>query len=371
MELQRLNHFVDVSIQGISLSRLETFILVELDADNARGIVEFATLMRVDRSTISRSLTGLTKKGLVRGEKAENSRFKCFCLTSKGLKIVRAIDERADTIVENLSKEAGHGVLGKVVYLFDEIADALDEPKALKRPHESRYRAEQRRITRAFGLLNEYAFDTGLSHLAFHTLLAIKDNGRMKAVQIAELLNTQMASVSVAVKTLERKKLINREACKVDKRSSFLSITLNGDKLLLETQNKTATSFANSLTHISTKKLRIYVEAFERLVHGKQELGANASVRTLNSPQDRSRARAFALRELVALGKEESCPEMLFPSSALNFGLFEGEELVAVEQWVRGLKNGITLELAVNVTELEPKSLRAFRNVTRKRVLEN
>ena len=65
-KLQRLNRFVNVTTSSVALSRLETFILIELQAETSRGIPELKNLLGPDRSTISRALANLCKKRLLK-----------------------------------------------------------------------------------------------------------------------------------------------------------------------------------------------------------------------------------------------------------------------------------------------------------------
>ncbi len=331
--LQRKNRFIDVQAGDVSLSRLETFVLIELQADASLSVGELAELLGPNQSTLSRALSSLVSMKLLTAGKGDVPRRKYFRLTSKGEAAVAAVDKRTNAIVDELTERAGKNAAAAVVSLFRVIANGLGQPRGFPRPNESRYRVEQRRITRALGLLSEEAYGSGLSHLSFQILLLAVESGQTTGGYAARVLNAQVAAVSAAIKLLERNGLIAREVDPLDRRSSFVTLTPAAKKLLSDTEKKQGAKIAGASAELSTSEFKKMTEAFELFVGMSENESGRLLVRPLVSEDQRAAARAFALGRLVDNGREGECPEVLFGKGMRSFGLFKGGRLVAAEQW--------------------------------------
>lgn len=350
--LQRKNRFINVNLGQISLSRLETFVLIELQAEPSRGIGDLANLLRVDRSSVSRALKYLLEISCVKIDSERGERKKRYKISSKGLEVIRLIDERTDKNISALAQGCGAGTLGKVVELFSVVSAALGEAAGVKRPQESAYRTEQRRLSRAFDLLSERAYGSRLPHLSFHCLQLIAEQRSITAATLCQALNAPPAGIGICIKQLSQLKLIRKSENSLDARSWSLSISNEGRQLLERTAKAVAKKLAQALSDFPTREFADLVETFRTFVNGGKSLPKGFRVQELKTSAERAKARAFLIRELVKARREEECPEELLSDSCKSYGLFRGSDLLGVEQWRRGeAKEGSALLLDFSLFE--------------------
>ncbi len=330
-KLQQVNRFISINLLDLNISRLEMFLLVELEAVPTRGISDFATLFQLDRSTISRCLSGLIEKKLLTEEQETGSRLKKFAITVIGKKVIKEIDLQANSILSTKEKLVGQNKIKLVIELFNLLSEGLNEPAAIARKHDPEFRVSQRRLTRAFKLLSDTAYDSKLSHLAFHTLLLISTLKESSATDISKKLNANKAAVSATIKKLLKEELVESISNPIDKRASILSTTKIGLTLLNDIEKKVCKLIEKALKNIDQKRVLLLVDAFEEFVEiktKKQEI----SLKIFSSISEKSKARSFFIKELVAQKKENNCPTQIFPSNKVCLAYIKDNTLIGVSQ---------------------------------------
>jgi len=121
---------------GVSLSRCVT--LETLLREGSLPIRELASRLGLEASTVTRSIDGLVRDGLVRRARDERGdRRKVFVtLTSSGRelakKLLRCADEYSDRILERIPPERREDVL----YALGVLVDAVDELQGCNNPME-------------------------------------------------------------------------------------------------------------------------------------------------------------------------------------------------------------------------------------------
>ena len=74
----------DAKLAPLGVTAIQYFVMMHIRNNEGMTIVELADLMDMDRSTLTRNLDGLVKKGLATKDKAKKGNAKICVLTKKG-----------------------------------------------------------------------------------------------------------------------------------------------------------------------------------------------------------------------------------------------------------------------------------------------
>ena len=93
----------------------ESHLLIELDAHPGKNISELCEALSLDRSTLSRSLDSLARRGVLSPKRLEEDRRnKNFSLTSKGKIVLAKLDESSNKHIQNFVDNLGPEEMAKL-----------------------------------------------------------------------------------------------------------------------------------------------------------------------------------------------------------------------------------------------------------------
>lgn len=131
------------------------------------------------------------------------------------------------------------------------------------------------RISEAFKvLLWEHAKVAGLSPIQIQILLFIAHHklDMCTVSYLAQEFNVTKPTISDAVKALLKKELIQKKTASTDSRSYAISLTQNGETLLLQIEDF-ALPIKNQLEHIDQAEVKQLYHTITKLIHGLNKSG--------------------------------------------------------------------------------------------------
>ncbi len=119
---------------GITVSQCH--ILLEIGGKTETSIVDLASVLNLDTSTLSRSIDGLVNIGLVdRQQNPNDRRYVCVSLSKQGTKIFESIEKANNSYfskIFQLIPENKHDQIIESFFLFFEAMKAVNEENRLK-----------------------------------------------------------------------------------------------------------------------------------------------------------------------------------------------------------------------------------------------
>jgi len=114
---------------GVTVSQCH--ILTEIGREEEISIVELASVMNLDTSTLSRAIDGLVNIGLVdRKQNPKDRRYVSLSLTAQGMNLYASIEKSNNAYLDQLFKHIPEDKHDQVIESFLLFSDALNRIKA-------------------------------------------------------------------------------------------------------------------------------------------------------------------------------------------------------------------------------------------------
>lgn len=329
--LQQKNRFIGVA-KNIGLTLAETHFILELQADPARSIGDLAALLRLDQSSCSRIAQSLAKQGLVKVTPSElDSRKKVMLITSRGSTVIEKMDQFYNGALAGYSENVTARELNRLVKGLELIADGYGHAPGVRRPFESEYRVQQRRVTRCFGLLGDHVFESNFSSSQWQALSEIVlAPVPPRTNELAELLGLAPNSLSSVIDWLEKRRLIKRIKHPADKRILMLVPLSEGVRLAREIEERAARDLQVGLDRLDKQGVSEFIKILASFVGELNPifppLLPGYRIEELISAEQLQFGRGFAVRAIVENRQQDFVPELLVASAHRNFLLYAGEE---------------------------------------------
>ncbi|MGI4992005.1 MarR family winged helix-turn-helix transcriptional regulator [Halobacteriovorax sp. GFR7] len=115
------------------------------------------------------------------------------------------------------------------------------------------------------GIIRSYIKRESESEISFpkYRILARVNDGVCTCSDLADVIHVSCAAISKLVDTLVNDKYISREACKTDRRITFLKITAKGKKKFEKVRSGASHRFSGSLENLSASEVSQLTSALE------------------------------------------------------------------------------------------------------------
>lgn len=293
---------------------------------------DLSSALKLEQSSVSRLVNSLKERGFVcSSPNPKDKRKHLLSVSAKGRKELEKDDlarsNASSILMSCISAQAQTRIIGA----FRNLSDTEGIDRSIQRPNEHPLRPEQRRLTRAFGLLRGNFMGTGLSISCFHIFHFLIEEGSLPLSFLFKHVPYEQSSISRAVEGLVRKRLIKMQSSVSDLRARQVTITSKGQDLFASTEKALGQKLKNALdAELCAEFLKSLQDFFalnivRRLASGKEGL----AMRQLSSSDERGQARGLLVSNSVAHGRLESLPALLYPDSARAMGLFKNDLLIA------------------------------------------
>jgi DNA-binding MarR family transcriptional regulator len=267
--------------KGPPLDLLENHILSFLDLNSQTTASDLVAALGVEKSTISRALSDLERRGYVssRADAADRRRF-LLKVTAAGEKTLRAANEKLSAAMAECVAPLSGGEETKLANCFRDMADAFNCAPAVSIKDLHPLLQEARRLSKPFGIIGAQFAATELSAMEFQILAVTeKASDRICARDLCSMLGLTKSLVSRALARLQELRLVALESNPDDARSSFLLVTPKGKHLLQKTVLAASDSLAQALKPKGPEFVKRFCELLARYAVDTPN-GLNSSLET-------------------------------------------------------------------------------------------
>ncbi len=323
--VQRQNRFISRAPGSTKLSLLESHLLLEVDAAPEINLGELAEILNFDQGNISRTSSSLEKRGYLKS--VVQGRRRALTVTAKGKKVLRAIDDYADSQISHSMNSLSDVQQSRILSLYNALSEGSQVPETRPRPLEHSLRAPQRRVTRAFGLLGTSAFSSGFNPTAYQVLALLADSDApVTSTAISEMLAVKPSNLSVMLSGFKRGGLLLKVPDAEDRRHTFISLSEKGRRVFSQAEESACRTLDEILSASSTEEVEKWLEALSKYV----EAGADETGLVLGRiTGENAEARAFIIRNIVRLGHEAFAPPSISASDSVTYVAYSGETPLA------------------------------------------
>lgn len=327
------------SAYGSELSITESFILVELDVESSRSAGFIASLLNVDKSTLSKSVKRLVKAGYLRSEKKKDDRRKrALTLTAKARDFLKRHDQFNSSQLAELTSNLSVSELSELQSYLKTLADSCGAMQAPLRESENPLLNEMRRLSRVFGLFGSSLIGTAYSAVEWQTLSELRYGGPpLRAKDLCRRLAVPANTMSQLITRFEKAGLVARGNDAADGRNRPLALTPRGVAAVEGIEQAACELLKEGLRLLSEAEISRFVQVFRAYLGIAVEDGAlvlQSELRLVRLAEAQvSEARAFLVFHLVRLNAHLQLPEILIGKDSISFGIFEGRHLAALYEF--------------------------------------
>jgi len=298
------------------------------------------------------------RKAVTSKSNPEDKRGKLFVLTPIGEELIDQIDKIASPLFEEFAARLNKPDQALLTEMFESIATFLGQPKTPVRGEESTLRMEQRRLSRALGVLSSSIFDSNLTSSQWHVLNEIVARAfPPNAKELSHLFGIPPNSLTVILSALEDQGLIKRVQSIQDSRRVEINITAYGREFFSSVEERAIKTLSQALKNYDQKTVSQMEQILSKYV-GEGEavdlvfnaLPHDLSIIEIRGKKDLIAARSFAINQLVRLELTDIAPERIVSSHSLVYGLVKRgtgvDNLLALcEVMIEGQEGSLSLFL--------------------------
>jgi DNA-binding MarR family transcriptional regulator len=345
------------------LSLSESQILGEIVGGKVKTAGQLSSRSFLEKSTVSRLLARLqTKRYLRFAERAKRDlRLKPVVPTALGKRTLEQDDYTRSLVSSKLLGALSEVEHGRFVAFFKHLADGFGIDQDCPRATEHALRCEQRRLSRAFGLLGGNFFQSRLSILEFHLLTILGGSPlRLTAATLESDLPYSPSSISRALQRLERQKSISRSAITADRRNLQVVITAAGREALGKVRKRVEQELGRACRVLEPAELQQGLDLLKRVVLSQDPLQPQLEITQAITLKDIFEARAFLVEQLVKSGRHQMLPAEILKAGTWVMQAKLRGHLVAVAGFNKSAAKLIVDALGYDAKQLSRQGARSF-----------
>lgn len=350
-------HGVPAGHYAEELSFVDRAVLLYLEAKPGQNIKEISEKVGIERSWMSRTVTGLLDRGLLQSHAdPTDSRSKVLKITSKGKSVLKELEKFSETIMHEVLQPLSiedRRALGKY---FKAFADGLNERDSGIISDASVHH-ELARISRAVGIGGDSFMGSEFSSTDFQILLALTaefENGA-SITDLAAILPFDQSTLSRAVSKLESEGVIERSQSLKDQRSAILVLSSLGINKYAELKAHVTQFMTTALASLSKSDLKHFAEILKKLSPestGQGNFVAPAADRVEMRALEKIDVEREANRISVDSGKLNKCNNF--------FGLYINKNLRGVVAYDDSTPEGVLNNFVMQASDITPADLQVF-----------
>lgn len=247
-------------------------LLILLSAYKELNLSELTSLTNCQQSYISQIVKKLLKDKSIKVRYDKNDlRYRYYCLTANGKRIVNELDEISNLTLNQILDKLNKIEIKKLTSYISKLNDYASIAKQICRNEEHPFRAEQRRLAALIGVTRKNIFNLDISSTKFSILRIIhKYNGLLTIKNIAEELGLLPSQVSNILKEYYDLQYISYIDNPYDSRSKLILLNKLGVKEYTGNKELLLEYIKRPLNNFSASELKSFSGLFIKLL--KEEL---------------------------------------------------------------------------------------------------
>lgn len=293
-----------------------------------------AAVLSVDKSTASRHVASLKKRGLVtlsRGPSGD-TRLKWITLTALGRDHVRDLHESQRDIISRTLACLSAKEQSRLAFLLRSLADGLSAPPAIAAPRDHPVTLELVRVARALGMTGTRFVSGELSSTQYHALNITEMEPPQTVSSLSARLPFDKSTVSRTMASLLKKGLLKVQESVADRRVKELLLTPQGRRLVDDQRRLAVDTIAQGLCSRSSDEVRELSELLTRICRAGADLPDTVvkeelEIRKLASAKEFNLARGMLIEHLLRSNRHFEAPEVIFSRKSTAYGIFVNGQL--------------------------------------------
>lgn len=320
----------------VHLSALEAHLLHDILTDTNCTVTSLTVAIRAEKSTISRTLSRMQKRGLLRIDTSPDDRRRKFLVaTKKGTALYAQMSaaekDVLDACVEHAPRERVVGV--------GESLGTLSDGAEICRWHSTRDEhllvSPLARASRVSGVFESRLWNTDFDATDFHILYLVREyGGEVRTPDLGQLLFLPVSTLGRKIRLLSAAGLVSQRPVIGEGRVVAVVLTEAGRKALERIGEAACGVLEPAATNLTDDAIRRLVTDLETLVwpgisEDQVPLARHLELRCCHSVTERKYLRGFYIERVVREARHFDLPETIFGSDSAAFGLYFGGALRA------------------------------------------
>lgn len=337
LAFQRRRRMLRRAYRVAMITTAEAHILLYLDTAPDASATELAAVLNLDKSTLSREIAQMRRKGLLSIQLSTSDRRKrVLVLPAKAKNIVCELDHSQRYIMGECLAALSAQMESRLGHYLKTLADGLGAKPAVKRVADHRVSLEIRRLARVLGMLGDKPGATELVLSQVHLLESlVQADTDLAAADLTKVIPLDASTISRHLKHLARRGWITRRPAQGDKRKRTIQLTAAGKRVLALHQNEVARRFHAALKSLTAAQLHDFLELLQavagpRTQAPKPSAPEGIKVRRLRETEELTAARGFLLEEMVQRNMHYLLGSHILSGDGLVYALYENDKLKGV-----------------------------------------
>ena len=328
--IPRQNRFI-ASAPRSDLGLFETHVLCETDCQPGLTVGTLQALLQCDQGRLSHTLAALAGRRLLRLQSAkDDKRKRTVWVTGQGRRSLRTIDSFANPQIESSLQRLTEQQREHIAELYALISRSGGATVSPRSRHEHHLRPLQRSATRAFGLLGDSCFGSGMNSTSYQVLALLADlGGPVTPGAVAEVLNIRKNNLSSILGSFERAGLLKKIIDPDDKRHALLTLSEQGRSTFRRHERAAVAFLQKALDTTSHTTLSKYRAALRAYVEAGAERHPALGIRLQRIEGEAAAARTFLIRNMVRSGTEQHAPAVLCGAGSVTYAAMREDQLLA------------------------------------------
>lgn len=303
--LMAIQHGAAAGRPSATLGFAELSVIRILSDSPDKNIKELAELVNIERSWMSRVITSMLEKKLIRSFVPElDRRSKKLRISRKGKESLIKLDAFASEVFSEALKPLSDEKQQKLFSYLKNFADALDTPEYSLQETSHPIFLQMGRISMGLGVFGGQIMGTDLNLTQLHVLyqLAEAKEQELLVIDLNDKLPFDMSTISRTVASFEKTGIIEKEQSAQDRRSFKLKLSSAGTDLLKRYQQVAISKSKNAMSSFSKAELEEFHSIIETATQdtpskGKRPTRSRVEVKKL-SAAEKTLARKLLVQEL-------------------------------------------------------------------------
>lgn len=325
-------------------------MLVHLEQEAVVYASDLAALFGLEKSTVSRLLGGLRKKGFLRFASEENDkRRQRLLLTTSGRMTLEKVNAVQQKTLQEIFRSFSAEEVRKLVLLLQKLCDAAQCPVLNMRRAEHPFSRETRRLFRLFQHIEAVLAPRQLNIMDYQILSALdKALVSPNPTALAQHVLADLSTVSRHLKRLEQQRFIKKQSHSADRRALHFRLSEQGKTALRRAVSEIERLMGSFLAEFSERELQELEFLLQKSIseadieHGFI-LQEEIRVRQIREVEELKLARAFVLERFVQTKTHLEAPEQICAKDSLVFSLMSAAKLIGVCEFQRRSENKLEL----------------------------
>jgi DNA-binding MarR family transcriptional regulator len=272
-------------------------------------------------------LNSIEEQGLIEmAPSSQDGRSKTLKLTAAGRRLVQALDRYVNKITSAGLSPLSPSERNTLARHLAVVADGLGAHPVPLRAGDHPVGVELRRISRVQGILgtNFMGTDFSITQTQILRVLVQQPEG-VNMVELSRAMPFDASTISKAVSSLAKLKLLSKIRSKSDKRQFLLQLTARGKQVMSDLQSRMRERMKQALSKLGKRELAelcAYLDRVLSIPALAEENEEKREVRMLQSERDLKIARAVFVENIVRQKGHFDLGPDLFPKQVRAYGLY-------------------------------------------------